>query len=107
MDPPFPCPSMSSQARYREQQKCTTPASRRAAFSKGLVATMSGLLRVEEKQKQMERRGLCSVDPRHAVARLLQAMKRADAKEDEKGADCRDGEKARPLLRDVKSYPGR
>lgn len=47
----------------------------------------------------MERRGLCSVDPRHAVARLLQAMKRADAKKDEKGADCRDGEKARPVAR--------
>ncbi|UKZ56559.1 hypothetical protein TrVGV298_010397 [Trichoderma virens] len=41
----------------------------------------------------MERRGLCSVDPRHAVARLLQATKRAGAEEDEKGADCRDGEK--------------
>ena len=35
----------------------------------------------------MERRGLCSVDPRHAVERSLQAMKRADAEKDEKGAD--------------------
>ncbi|KAF3058863.1 hypothetical protein CFAM422_011863 [Trichoderma lentiforme] len=51
----------------------------------------------------MERRGLCSVDPRHAVARLLQAMKRADAKKDEKGADCRDGEK-HGRLPDVKPY---
>jgi hypothetical protein len=35
----------------------------------------------------MERRGLCSVDPRHAVERSLQAVKRADAEKDEKGAD--------------------
>lgn len=85
-------------------KKRTTPAGRRAAFlfprASWLIRAGSYGSRGETKTSRMERRRLCSVDPRHAVARLLQAMKRADANKDQKGADCRDGwiNRAWPVL---------